>query len=478
MNIALFASEAGNVGITQLQVRRSLIDPLGYEILASVKNASTSPIACRLELSLIDIPVDVIPLKLKPEELWSRSIEKTSLDGGPLKAVLTQIAKGADEVGAVAADTKTATVASSDGLDMLATDDSAWALLPARKTQKVLIITPGNLFLQKVFEANPLVEVTVRKDFPETWPTDSIIVLHGPLPETLPSGNVFAIDSIGSCDQWDQGDVLENPIVTDQDKSSPLMTHIRLDNVLVPQARQLQFKTPPHSLAKTVSGEIVYAEVKRPNGKCLALSVNLDSSDLAFRTAFPIMVANSLGWFSGTTGELQASVPSGSVTTLAVSGDSISQLGKTGSQNRANASQNTGASGSASMENNVSATLRSPSLKGTQVLISGTIDESTNSTSLVVGPLTEVGLWNLTAADPMASNSSDGSVVNSVAEIAVNLASERETDLRPLKELLDSPQSKIMVAGWLSKPIWFYLVILACVLTCVEWFLYHRRFIS
>lgn len=392
----LFVSEAGNVGITQLQVRRSLIDPLGYEILASVKNASTSPIVCRLELTLNDIPVDVIPLKLKPEELWSRSIEKTSLEGGPLKAVLTQIAKGADEGTAVAADTKAA-VADSAGLDLLTTDNSAWALLPARKTQKVLIVTPGNLFLQKVFEANPLVEVTMRKDFPETWLTDSIIVLHGPMPDTLPSGNVFAIDSIGNCDQWDQGDVFENPIVTDQDKSSPLMTHIRLDNVLVPQARQLQFKTPAHSLAKTVSSEIVYAEVKRPNGKCLALSVNLDSSDLAFRTAFPIMVANSLGWFSGTTGELQASVPTGSVTTLKVESKAADF------------------------------SLVSPSEGASNASVSATTTGDSNA-SITVGPLNEAGLWRLTATDAIKSRTTDGpSNIDPIAEVAVNLASERET---------------------------------------------------
>ncbi|MDA1232770.1 MAG: VWA domain-containing protein, partial [Planctomycetota bacterium] len=43
----LFATDASNVGITQLQVRRSLIDPLGYEILVSVLNASANPVSCR-----------------------------------------------------------------------------------------------------------------------------------------------------------------------------------------------------------------------------------------------------------------------------------------------------------------------------------------------------------------------------------------------------------------------------------------------
>lgn len=445
----LFASEAKNIGITQLQVRRSLVDPLGYEILASVRNASTAPVACRLELTLNDIPVDVIPLKLGPDELWSRSIEKTSLEGGPLKAVLTQITGNIDDDASVDDNEPgRKTPADDKQLDLLPTDNSAWALLPARKPQKVLLVTAGNLFLQKVFEANPLVEVTVRKDFPEQWPTDSIIVLHGLLPSTLPSGNVFAIDTIGSCDQWEQGDLLENPIVTDQDKSSPLMTHIQLDNVLVPQARQLQFLSPPHSLAKTLSGEIVYAEVKRSNGKCLALSVNLDSSDLAFRTAFPILVANSLSWFAGTTGELQASLPTGSVTTLTL----------------------------ATKASHVS--LLSPGNSLTSAACS-LIKTSETESSITVGPLNETGLWKLSPEAPGVVEKAEvpGSI-DPIAQLAVNLANERETDLRPLKGLVESPQSQMVAASGFSKPIWFYLIVLACVLTCVEWFLYNRRFIS
>src|SRR5262249_30285426 len=42
----------GNVGITQFQVRRSLSDPLGYEILAEVANLSDDPTECRLEIDL------------------------------------------------------------------------------------------------------------------------------------------------------------------------------------------------------------------------------------------------------------------------------------------------------------------------------------------------------------------------------------------------------------------------------------------
>ena len=466
----LFATDASNVGITQLQVRRSLIDPLGYEILASVRNASANPVSCRLELSLADIPVDVIPLNLKPEELWSRSIEKTSLEGGRLHGVLTQIRGESDSVGTEPAESnKQAASAAFGGLNHLTTDDTAWALLAGRKTQHVFIVTQGNWFLQKVFEANPLVAVTVSPEFPQEWPTDAIIVLHGNVPPVLPAGNVFVVDPIGSCDQWVQGEPMENPIITEQDTTSSLMNHIRLDNVMMPEAKQLQFTTPPHSLAKTLSGEFVYAEVKRPNGKCLVLSVNLDRSDLAFRTAFPIMVANSLGWFSGSTGELQQSLATGAVTTV-----SLEDATATDDDFQVSAPDGT--------HSPVVATRAVTAMPAATTTTSAVVDSSTFTAT--IGPLNDVGVWSVQRRgkdhdqETVDAQSDADPEATTLSEVAVNLASARETDLRPLQELVESPQTLLTTAGWFSRPFWYYLVLLACVLTTVEWFLYQRRLIS
>ena len=57
-------TKTGNVGITRLQARRSLLDPIGYEILVEVFNASDEPASFRLELDLDDDPIDVVPLTL------------------------------------------------------------------------------------------------------------------------------------------------------------------------------------------------------------------------------------------------------------------------------------------------------------------------------------------------------------------------------------------------------------------------------
>src|SRR5436190_1556482 len=87
----------------------------------------------------------------------TRKWQKTSIEGGTLIARLTQVAAPNAE-----AAKKDDTISNaSDGkstANVLSVDDTAWATLAARKPQHVLLVTEGNLFLQKVFEANPLVK--------------------------------------------------------------------------------------------------------------------------------------------------------------------------------------------------------------------------------------------------------------------------------------------------------------------------------
>ena len=105
--------------------------------------------------------------------------------------------------------------------------------------------------------------------------------------------------------------------MTKQDKDSPLMAHVRLDNVLMPEARQLKFTAPKvQVLASSLTSDPLYAAIDRPEGKVLVLTVNLEKGDLPLQTAFPIMVANALGWFAGTKGELRESLATGAVADL------------------------------------------------------------------------------------------------------------------------------------------------------------------
>jgi hypothetical protein len=63
-----------------------------------------------------------------------------------------------------------------------------------------------------------------------------------------------------------------------------------------------------------------------------------------------------------------------------------------------------------------------------------------------------------------------------LVEIACNLASASESDLRPQVE--DGAMLAADPFGITGHPLWFYAVLLAAVLSAVEWGLYQRRWIS
>ncbi len=492
-----FATEsASNVGITQLQARRSLIDALGYQVLVSVQNSSKKPIKCRLEIELDSVPVDVLPLELQPGQKWSRTLEKTSLEGGVLKASLSRIQavqgdgkpSGSDSTATDSPDSPKASTANASDLNHMLVDDQAWAVVPPRVIQKVLVVSPGNLFLQKVFQANQLVKLAVTKELPSQWPEDTIVVCHKLVPEKLPEGKLLIIDPESNCDLLQVGQPIENPIVTKQDDKSPLMTHVRLDNVLIPDAKQLTFtnETGLVKLAQTVGGEVVFAAQNSAKSKRLILSVNLEKSDLAFRTAFPILVSNSLSWFSGGNGQLEPSIEAGSNVKLAINSDDVGnstirddakststtvtpQDAKSGKQDTANSKN--AESKVANSKPGKQRWLISPDMKPQQLA------------STITGPLTQVGVWKVvdgTLPEKSTDKKSPVEVLledgNVLQHIAVNLASENESDLTPNKDT--SSTSASLQANWFTRPLWFYLAALVCLLSVIEWCLYQRRIIT
>ena len=446
-------SKAGNIGITQFQVRRSLVDMLGYEVLVAVSNASEQAVECRLEIELSGSPVDVFPLKLEPHESWSRSIEKTSLEGGTLVAQLTKIERVKNELvdDQESKENVDNLPLESQSVNSLSVDDTAWAILPEQKVQNVLIVTPGNLFLRKVFEANPLISVNVTNQVPEKWPADTLFVLHQQDVEKLPPGDVFVVSPATSCDQWELGNDLDNPIVTQIDSESPLMTHVRLDNVIVPAAKQLRFTNPTQILAGALSGDAIYAQFKRPTGKGLVLSVDLDQSDLAFRTTFPIMVTNALNWFAGSSGGLTESIATGQMEPF-----DINSL----------------------PPNTNEVTFVSPAEQKTIVTLpqaetDGSEPDWIAPASVLLGPFDRCGLWDL-----QTESKDDETELDSVATFAVNLANQRETNLVAAASILEIAKPSTVLSSWLARPVWYYLVAIVCLLLVAEWLLYQRRVLT
>jgi hypothetical protein len=410
---------SGNVGITRFQVRRSLQDPLGYSILAEMVNASDEPVECRLELELDGEPVDVVPLTLPANGQWNHVFEATSTKGGRL-------------------------VARIDRPDALLTDNQAVALLPRRQVRPVLLVSKGrNVFLEKVFDACPLVDLTVTDEPPRSVLPGTILVFHRTVPASLPPGPVLIIDPAGPSDLWKLGEKRPASAVTKQDKESRLMAYLSLDKMTVPAAWRLEMaeRFPVRVLASTLADDPVFCAIERPEGKVLVLNVNLERCELPLRTAFPILASNALSWLVDLRDELHESVAAGERIEVDLPGrtpgpSELHLWAPDGSHRTIRPQRNEG-------------------LKA------------------AIGPLDQCGVWSLAA--PRADNP-DQPESPPVREIACNLVNRRKSDLRPPEGL--AAETDLATSGFAGKPLWCYLLAGAWLLSALEWYLYQRRWIS
>jgi len=421
-------NSAGNLAITELQARRSPVDPLAYDVLLDIANFNDQSVFVTLDLELNGTLLDVMPLELLAGETRRFVTTKTSMAGGVLQAT-------------IAADDPEGSKATAS-VDCLATDNVAHTILPAQRRVAVTLVTEGNWFLQHVLQANERIDVTLAAEIPAARPadSDSVLVLHRKVPDRIPAGRVFVVAPETDTDLWKIAGPLDNPLVDKQQHDSQLLKFVQLDSAVMAEAKQLIPVGVYETLVEAISGSPLYLRFPRPTGDVLVLTVNLDRGDLPLRTAFPILFSNALNWFSGEAAEFQPAVKTGVATPLLLPMQLADAEGVTSGLD-----------------------LISPT---------GQLQTLQQSGRTVVLPaLNESGLWTLRRS---ATESADSADSTESILIACNIASESESDLRRS----DDADSGLVLPGYAGQPMWLYAVALAFVLIVVEWLLFQRRIIA
>jgi hypothetical protein len=317
-----------------------------------------------------------------------------------------------------------------DHQDALEADNHAFAILPPRRQLAVHLVSPGSLFLEKVLEASALVRQPVAVSrTPDAGGTDgqgaAVVIYHERIPPRLPAGPVLVIHPLAASDLWTVGETMAEAVVDKQERDSQLLTHVKLEGLTLPQARRLK---PLHDqtqvLARGLGGEPLCFAVERPEGRVLVLTGDLETADLPLRTAFPILMTNALVWLAGGQEDYREAVPTGSVVELTL-----------------------------------------PQVPGLRLFAPDgrSLPLLAGVSRTAVGPLDRVGVWRV-AADPDEP---------AVAEVAVNLANGRRSDLRPDPAAAEAKAPE--EGGQGRRPVAFYLLIAGLGLLALEWGLYQRR---
>lgn len=426
-------SAGDNAGIVAFNARRYLTDKTSYAVFVEVQNFGGEPITRKLVVYSGDSAVDVKTLSLAPGERLRQVYPNLGGgEGNRLRAELQPADAASPE-----------SAAGAGRPDVFPLDDRAYALLPARKKQNVLLVTRDNLYLEGAMLVYD--NIQVDKLTPEEYeqavasgalPAYDAVAFddHAPAQLPPPPTHLIYFGARGEHSPFPARRTVSAPRVTDVNDTHPVMRWVVLSDVNFIESAV--FDLDPGrgdvALASYVRDPILAAR-RDGQRKIVAAGFSLGGTDLTLRVAFPLLLVNALDWFAGDDADL--------VTTY-----------RTGRRFRVPLD---GVYGVPEVE------VALPDQRRTRAPV-------TDGHASFYGH--SIGVHRLTAR-------ADGQVVAEI-ELAANLANPAESQVAPRRALALGGKDIPAPEGFrvtVRRTLWLYLALAALALLVVEWITYHRR---
>ena len=394
-----------NVGITAFAVRRYRANQTAYEVLVEVQSFRPAPSTVTLQLAQDGEVVETQKLTLGAGERVQRLYPDLAGAGARIEARLV------------------------DTHDALPRDDVAYAVLPAKRKEKVLLVTGGDLFLEGALLLDE--NLDVEKVAPAHWDAAAsakydAVILDGFTPATPPRTDALYLDPHGEGAPFAVRGSVEAPLLTDTAAAHPLMRWVALKDLNIAHASTFALEAGDVAVASSFKQPIIVAR-ERDGRKTAAIGFELRRSDLPLRVAFPVLLINALDWFAGNDSGLVDSYATGRPWRVPVP------------------------SGASEL------TVRAPDGTRTRAPVH---DGRASYVAMHAGFYT---LESPGAPDRI---------------VAVNLANPEESSIAPKRQLtalghaLSAPEvGRVGV----RRELWIYFIALALLLAFVEWWTYNRR---
>ena len=404
-----------NIAITRFAARPLITSPDTSELLIELRNFSMAAARGNIELALDGKLLDVRPFEIEAGGRKLDVFPSVPRPGNAVRGWLT---------------------ARLDGTDALAADNVAYASLPPPQPSRVLLVTRGNWFLEKLLAADQQVKFELLE--PQAFQLAmaaqfDVVILDKFVPAGFElgrsPGNVLFIKESPFAES---APPLEQPVITDIDTAHPVMRLVDWQNVTILRATALRL--PPsadgwafHSPLRAFEHPLLLVGARQTSGaaqRVAALAFDVADSDLPLRVAFPLLMANTVHWLAAQQSSPVLAVRAGESLTLEP-GQAVSTK--------------------------------------PQTKMDASAKPSTMARDLFV-PL-ENGFYLM--EQPAGRQ-----------WVAVNTFSEGESDLRGAGKgsAVARPglprMSLVNAASW---PFWQYLALAALLLSTVEWWLFHRR---
>lgn len=259
----------------------------GIDILVGVTNSGDNESNVLLSLYTNDVLFDSRRLTIAPgaraNETW-----QLPLDAGLIKARLSPVDGSAD---------------------YLAVDDQAWSVTDGGGERRVMLVTEGNLFLERFFALLPGYSVTRSSESDSIEPATAgdtpfdLYVFDGvPIPDPLPPGNILIFNPQPSDESAENSTpaIQVSAVFTNTQTvrlaADPLLENVDWQGVNVAEARAVA-APGLEPIIEAEGGPLLLAgEV---DGRRVGIfTFDLHRSDLPLQIAFPVVMANITGWLN------------------------------------------------------------------------------------------------------------------------------------------------------------------------------------
>ena len=209
--------------------------------------------------------------------------------------------------------------AGKDGGDSLAVDDRAWAVVPPDRLRRVLLVGPGDPYLETALTYLPNTElygVTPDKYGPDTHPElFDLIIFEGFLPPQLPSAAVLAIGPPATSDLGEVIGTLSDPGIATLPTDDPVLKYVDLSSVHIGKAAKLALPAWARSVIPGPAGAPLLYTGEHGGRRAAVMAFLPRNSDLPLQVAFPVLMSNLAGeLLGGSAAPTQALSPGDPVT--------------------------------------------------------------------------------------------------------------------------------------------------------------------
>lgn len=271
--------DAPNVGIANVDLRRTLDEDASLQLFVSLVNDTTKARTLGLDLTINGQLVESREINLAKRTTTSVIIDSESLRKGRLEVSL-------------------------DVKDNLALDNKAYAMVREKAAIQVLLVSNGNRFLENALEKMPfaVTRTTLPEEFDATDADlarfDVILFDRVQIAFMPPSGCLF-IDCLPPYQRLTWREEQSEPRIIDFDETHPVNSYLQYAELSPIKMRPLKLGDSDSMLVESDKGPLL-SVIREEARESLVLSFDILQSRWPFQASFPIFLANSIHWLGGT----------------------------------------------------------------------------------------------------------------------------------------------------------------------------------